>query len=114
MGEVLGWGDEMAREIVPSLPGVVASAVAMYDSVIEGLVTFVQEYPHDNATISDIVDWAQSDPESRFTNIKSFQNSILLGRYFKAHEYDIQQSTGIEITRKHNVTTLRMPGGTEK
>jgi hypothetical protein len=108
MGEVLGWGDEMV-DIVSALPGVVARTVAEYDPIIEALVVFVSEWDQPTAFPADIVDWVQSDMERRFSAIKTLGNSVLLGRYMKSHQYDIEQSTGMVFVRVDNRTMLKMP-----
>ena len=106
MGKTLGF--DMAG-IVRALPAMVSSNVAEYDPVVEALVEFVREWTKPNATAGQVVDWVQMDPERRFVNIKTFDNSILLGRYFNSHTYDVEQATGIQIKRQHNQTMLRMP-----
>jgi hypothetical protein len=108
MGEVLGRSEDMA-EIVKALPGVVASTVAEYDPIIEALVMFCSEWKRPTAFMSDVVEWVQGDMERRYSAIKTLSNTILLGRYIKSHTYDIEQATGVTITRQHNATVLRMP-----
>jgi len=108
MGEVLGWGSEM-QEIVKALPGVVAATVAEYDPIIEALAMFTEEWKRPTAFIGDVVDWVQGDMERRYSAIKTLSNTILLGRYIKSHTYDIEQATGMTITRQHNTTMLKMP-----
>jgi hypothetical protein len=108
MGEVLGYSNDMIQ-IVGQLPGVVARTVADYDPIVEALVMFVEEWGRPTANISDIVDWVQGDSDRRYSNIKTLGNSILLGRYIKSHTYDIEQSTGMKIVKKHNATALQLP-----
>jgi hypothetical protein len=108
MGEVLGYGAEMA-EVVKALPGVVASTVAEYDPIIEALVMFCSEWQRPSAFIADVVEWVQNDMDHRYSAIKTLSNTILLGRYIKSHTYDIEQATGVTIDRRHNTTVLQMP-----
>jgi hypothetical protein len=108
MGEVLGFGPEMVQ-IVSALPGVVAASVAEYDPIVEALMMFVEEWQMPTAAISDICDWVQGDTDRRYSNIKTLGNSILLGRYIKSHTYDIEQSTGMKVVKKHNASVLQLP-----
>lgn len=108
MGRALGW-ESQVRRIVKLLPSVVAEAVAEYDPVVECLKAFVTEFEAPMASPSDVVRWVQEDPDERYVKIKTFSNSILLGRYIKSHEYDVEQSTGMKVLRRHNQTVLQMP-----
>jgi len=108
MGEVLGFGDQMP-EVVKALPGVVARTVAEYDPIIEALVMFASEWKRSNAFVGDVVDWVQNDMERRYSAIKTLSNTILLGRYWKSHTYDIEQATGMRIVRQHNTSMIQMP-----
>lgn len=107
MGEALGLSEVPGA--VAQLPQMVSSNVAEYDPVVEALAAFVEEWNQPDATIGQVIDWVQLDAERRFVNIKTLDNSILLGRYIGSHTYDIEQSTGIRVERKHNQQKLIMP-----
>jgi len=108
MGEALGLD---LRSAVAALPKMVSANVAEYDPIVEALVAFVDEWHKPEATIGNVIEWVQMDQERRYVNIKSLDNTILLGRYISAHVYDIEQATGIQIVTKHNQRMLIMPGG---
>jgi hypothetical protein len=106
MGEALGLD---MSDVIRNLPAMVSASVAEYDPVVEALVTFVEEWNQPEATISEVVEWVQEDVDRRFSNIKTLDNSILLGRYINSHTYDIEQATGMTVEKKHNKTTLLLP-----
>jgi len=108
MGEALGLD---LKSAVAALPKMVSANVAEYDPIVEALVAFVDEWHKPEATIGNVIEWVQMDQERRYVNIKSLDNTILLGRYISAHVYDIEQATGMQIVNKHNQRMLIMPGG---
>lgn len=110
MGAVLGWD---LSNVVDGLAGVVAATVAQYDPIIEALTTFVDEWnrPRRKVRLRDVIDWVEGDPGERFTALRQFANEITLGKYIQAHKYDIEQSTGVTITKESNSTMLILPGG---
>ncbi len=110
MGKVLGFN---LQSVIAELPAVVAGAVAEFDPVVEALVAFVEAWPKSTARLRDVVNWVENDEDRRFVNIKTMDNLVVLGRYVKAHAYDIEQATGCKITRPNNVLTLVMPTGEE-
>lgn len=106
MGEALGLD---LTEAVAALPKMVSANVAEYDPIVEALVAFVDEWDKPTARVGDVVDWVQADMARRYVNIKALDNEVLLGRYINSHVYDIEQATGMTITRRHNSTTLLLP-----
>lgn len=110
MGEVLGWD---MTSIVQKLAGVVAATVAQYDPIIEALTTFVDEWTKQRREVRlrEICDWVEADSGERFTALRQFANEITLGKYIQAHKYDIEQSTGVKVSKRLNVTVLVLPGG---
>lgn len=109
IGRVLGWD---MSDIVAKLAGVVAATVAQYDPMIEAMVTFVEEWekPRRKVTLQDLVTWVEMDPGERFTALRQFANEITLDKYVRAHKYDIEQSTGVTISKDGNVTVFTLPG----
>lgn len=110
MGRVLGFN---MQSVIAELPAVVAGAVAEFDPVVEALVAFVEAWPKATARLRDVVNWVENDEDRRFVNIKTMDNLVVLGRYVRAHAYDIEQATGCKLTRPNNVLTLVMPTGEE-
>lgn len=106
MGEALGLD---LAPVVRALPTTVSQTVAAYDPVIEALATFAREWKKSGpAKLSDVIAWVDMDPDSRFGNLKAFDNVIVLGRYVSAHKYDVQQSTGIVSYKIGNQTFLKV------
>jgi hypothetical protein len=107
MGEVLGFEQDI-KDIVAKLPKMTTEAIATHDPNIEALVAFAEEWESPTARVQDIIDWVQQDPEERFSAIKVFSNNIMLGRWMNSHADNIRQATGIEITKRHNQTLLKL------
>jgi hypothetical protein len=49
------------------------------------------------------------DPGERFVNLRQFANEIVLGKYVMSHRYDIEQATGLQITREDKELVLIIP-----
>lgn len=49
-------------------------------------------------------------PVRAYRDIRYEHSATLLGRYISSHVYDIEQSTGMKIIKKHNAQLLLMPG----
>lgn len=109
MGAVLGY--DMAGTIA-KLPGMVTASVADYDPIIEALVAFSKEWPEDRVKLQDVIEWVKWDEEDRFSGIKVFGNSMLLGRYIASHEYDVEQATGFRSVERNRQRWL-IKGGLE-
>ncbi len=108
MGEAIGFGEDI-RDIVGQLPKMTSEAIATNDPNIAAFVAFVQEWESPTAHVQDVVDWAQNDPEERYSALKVFQNNILLGKWMSAHADNIKQATGIEMAKRRNQTILKLP-----
>jgi hypothetical protein len=111
IGQSLGWD---LTKVVAGLAGVVSATVATYDPVVEGLLTFIDEWKwaRRRVTAQEIIDWVEDDPGERFTALRQFDNVIPLLKYVNSHKYDIEQSLGITTTKEDGVTWFHLPGRT--
>lgn len=112
MGRVLGWD---LSKVVAGLADVVAATVAQYDPIIEALSIFFDEWgrPRRRIRLQEVIDWVGTDPGERFTALRQFTNEITLSKHILAHKYDIEQSTGVKITKEEGSIILTLPGGTK-
>jgi hypothetical protein len=60
--------------------------------------------------MSDVVDWAQGDPESRYMHIKYLGNPVQLGKYIRSHSADVEAIAGLRRVIQSNQVFLRAVG----
>jgi hypothetical protein len=113
MGQALGYSERVMKDIIKALPGAIQHTISNQDPVIDALKTYRMEIMEPQGktvktkvTSRDVVNWAQNDIDSRFTNLRVFQSPVALGRYLNSHAYDVLMSAGLKVDKEYNYTTL--------
>jgi len=103
MAKVLGF-TKVTRGVIGRLARQVAT---MDDPTMEGLLEYARVQKDSNGrkfTAGDIVEWAMTLEE--FEHDDTLTSTRRLGRYIKAHQYDIQEATGIRIHERRGNRAL--------
>jgi hypothetical protein len=113
MSLALGYAPDQTASMVRNLVTNTQEMIAESEPVFEALRAFVDEWKRDHGELrdpklQDIVAWANADLGQRFSKLRAFSNTVLLGRYMKMYQHQIERSCGVTVTKVHNVTVLKI------